>query len=170
MTDIRFILIFLLLLPAATLAQTIRIGKDKVLYQGKLEFVGASNEDVYQKTKNLLLHHVNPSPDSLIEKRNENTLASSAVVKLPSPYNLVKTLYYTVKLQSNGSEVAYQIDSIYVSIRKRGGKARIISSEEMLKGLGENGKTAMLAERQLNEIDLNIQKLIAIMKADLRKG
>jgi hypothetical protein len=36
--------------------------------------------------------------------------------------------------------------------------------------MGESGKMAMQAEKQLNELDMHIQKLIATLQADSRKG
>jgi hypothetical protein len=170
MTDIRSILILLLLLPAISLAQTAHVEKENVLYKGKLEIHSSGSEELYHYAKNLLLNYVNPVPDSLKEKRNEKELTTSVSVRLPSSYHIIKTLNYKVKLQTKADEIEYEVDNIYLRIKERGRKEKIIPSEQLLKGMGESGKVAMEAEKQLNELDMHIQKLIASLQADSRKG
>jgi len=70
MSDLRSILIFLLLLPAISLAQTIHVNKEgEINYKGVIGMQGESKNDFYQKAKNILLTYVNPNADSLIEKK-----------------------------------------------------------------------------------------------------
>jgi|SRR4030095_2070015 hypothetical protein len=170
MTDIRSILIFILLLPALTLAQTIHVEKEKVLYEGKMEIEGLAKQDAYNKARNMLLQYVNPNADSLKEKKDEQELTTSASLPLPSTYHKIKSIQYKVKLQARKDEIAYEISDIRLKVRERGKKTKTIPSEQLLKAVTENGKIGMEAERYLNELDMHLQKLIATLEADLRKG
>ena len=170
MTDLRSILIFLLLLPASTLAQTIHVEKEKVLYEGKMEIEGLAKQDAYNRARKMLLQYVNPNADSLKEKKDEQELTTSVSQYLPSTYNIIKSVQYKVKLQAHDDAIAYEISDIRIKVRERGKKARTIPSEQLLKAVTENGKIGMQAEKYLNELDMHLQKLIATLEADLRKG
>jgi len=165
MRDLRSIFILLFLLPAFSLAQTVHIEKEQIVYKGEIEMPGLGSQNVYTHAKSILLNRVNASPDSLKEKKKEKELTTTGAIQLPSPHYIVKNLCYSVKLAPGNEEIEYAIDSVYLIIRERGKKSRIISGSALLKEMDESGKASMEAEKQLNEIDMHIQKLITQMKS-----
>ena len=168
MSDRHNILLLILLLPALALGQTIHFEKDRVGYKGKMEFSGSDKSDNYLKAKDLLLNIVKPAPDSLKENEEEKELIASANMRIPSSkHHIIKTLDYKVRLKPGKNEIAYEIGNIKLNITERGKKTKTFHAEEILKGMEENGKVSMMAEKELNEIDMHLQKLIASMQAQL---
>jgi len=90
------------------------------------------------------------------------------MIKLPSPYHLQKFLRFKVKLESDGDAVHYQIDGVQLLLHERGEKGKVLTSEELLKGMDESGNTSRDAEKVLNEIDLYIQQFIVKMQSSFR--
>ena len=64
----------------------------------------------------------------------------------------------------------YSIDSVYLSQKERGKKTVIQSSKELLKYMEVSGPVAMTTEKQLNEIDMRVQQLLALIKNDITKS
>ena len=166
MSDRHYILLFILLFPALALAQTINFEKDRVAYRGKIEFKPSSNPDTYKKAKEILLNIVKVKADSLRENGDEKVLLGAATMRLPSSkYHEIKTMDYRVKLKAGPNVIGYEIGDIRLTIRERGKKEKTLRAEEILKGIGEHGRVAIIAEQQLNEIDMHLQKLIALMQS-----
>jgi len=169
MSDRHNILLLILLLPALALAQTVHFEKDRVAYKGKMEFQGSGKSDNYIKAKDLLLNIVKAAPDSLKENEKENELIASASMQLPSPkHQITKTLDYKLRLKPGKEGIGYEIGDIKLNVAERGKKTKTLHAEDILKGMEENGKVSMMSERELNEIDMHLQKLIASMQAQLR--
>ena len=168
MSDLKSILILILLFPAISVGQTIHVNKEKqtILYSGQLEWPGLSKQAIYNKAKSILLNYVNSNTDSLQEKKDKKELATTASIRLTSPYHLIKQLTYRVKLQPTEESIKYEIDDIRLTIRERGKKAKVYSAQELLKGMEESGPMGMRTEKQLNEIDMHLQKLVAIMQEE----
>jgi len=165
MSDLRSILIFLFLLPAVSLAQTVHVDNEKIVYKGDIKLNAGNRNDAYAEAKNLLLNYVNASPDSLKEDKDEKLLASTAVIRLPSPYYLKKQLLCTVKFKPKDDEISYEITNVVLKVQERGEKPRLIPSHFLLKKMDENGNVASETEKQLNEIDMYIQRMIGLMKS-----
>jgi len=158
----------MLLLPALVLGQTIHFEKDRVGYKGKMEFQGSDKSDNYLKAKDLLLNIVKAAPDSLQENKEEKELVASASMRLPSSkHHIIKTIDYKLRLKPGENGIGYEIGNIKLNITERGKKTKTLHAEEILKGMEENGKVSMMAEKELNEIDMHLQKLIATMQAQL---
>jgi hypothetical protein len=169
MSDRHYILLLILLYPALALTQTIHVEKDRVAYKGKLELHG-SKTDHYSRAKEMLLNIVKAAPDSIKENKEEKELTASASIRLPSDYHLIKVMKYKLRLKPVDNGIGYEIGNIRLELRERGKKGKTLLAEEILKGLEENGKVGMMAETQLNEIDMNIQKVIASMQLHLRSA
>jgi hypothetical protein len=166
MKDVRSILILLFLLPAVSVAQTVHVEKDKILYKGKIRI--HSGGDTYSQSKNILLNYV--SADSLKEDKDNKELSSVAVVKLPSPHHLEKFLSYKVKMEPTNDGFEYEIKDVELILHERGEKIKRLSSEELLKGMQESGNSSRDTEKQLNEIDMYIEKFIAVMRSFSANG
>jgi hypothetical protein len=164
MSDLRYILLLGFLLPAMSLAQTVPVSEEKIVYKGKIKIPENSPGNAYDLAKSLLLNVMNANPDSLKEVKQESVITGSANIRLSSPYYLINQVHYKIKLQAKDNVIGYEIGDIELKLRERGKKPKTISSADLLKGIQENGKVATQAEKYLNEIDMNIQKLIAQMK------
>ena len=166
MSDRHYILLLILLFPAMALGQTINMEKERVVYHGKIEFQDSNHPDTYQKAKEILLHIMSVPADSLKENTQGKELLGAANLRLPSSkYYEVKTMAYKVKLKPGPNVIGYEIGDIKLTIRERGKKTKTLRAEEILKGMGEHGRVAMIAEQHLNEIDMHLQKLIALMQS-----
>ena len=161
MHDLRSILLLFFLLPAISLAQTVHHDKDNIIYTGKIKSPGTTDE--YNQSKAFLLNNANP--DSIKDDKENKTLSSIAMVKLPSSYHLQKWLRYKIKLTPDENSIHYEIDGVQLVLRERGEKKKVLSSEELLKGMDESGNTSRDAEKALNEIDMHIQQFIALMQS-----
>ncbi len=168
MSDLKSILIFVLLFPAISVGQTIHVDKEKetIFYTGQLEWPGLSKQAIYNKAKSILLNYVNSNLDSLQEKKDKKELVTTGSIRLTSPYHLIKHLTYKVKLQPSEESIKYEIEDISLTIRERGKKAKVYNAKELLKGMEESGPLGMRTEKQLDEIDMHLQKLIAMMQED----
>ena len=163
MRDLRSILLLLFLLPAISLAQTVHHEKDKIVYTGKIKL--QSTGDGYNQSKSFLLSNANA--DSIKDDKETKALIAIAMVKLPSEYHLQKWLRYKIKLAHIGNSVHYEIDEVQLVLHERGDKKKVLTSEELLKGMDESGNTARDAEKTLNEIDMYIQQFISKMHSAL---
>jgi hypothetical protein len=112
---------------------------------------------------------VKGSKESIITDNNEKGMMSAkGRIKLASPYHIIKTVEYILELSVDDGSYEYRIDSIYLKQVERGGKTTRISSEELLKGMDVSGPQSANAEKQLNEIDMNFQKLIDLVNTYMK--
>ena len=169
MSDIKSILIFLFLLPAISLAQTIHVNKEgEINYKGVIEMGGEGKGDLYQKAKNILLTYVNPNADSLVEKKGRQEILTSGEVNISTAYQSIRRLQFQMKLQANEQGISYEIDNVRLIAGERGKKPKIIPSPALVKGMEESGTVAKETEKTLNAIDMHIQKLIAVIQSQDR--
>ena len=163
-------IVFLLLIPVATSGQTVHVEEDRIVYKGTVKLEQVNKEDLYTKAKNALLNNVKGSKKEIIEDDNEKEkIAANGSIKLSSPYHIIKTVEYILELSLEDGKYKYRIDSVYIKQKERNGKTNKISSEELLKGMEVTGPTSANTEKQLNEIDMNFQKLIALVNNDIKK-
>lgn len=166
MSDLRSIFIFLFLLPAVSLAQTIHVNKEgEINYRGVIEMPGSTKMDLYQKAKAILLTNINSNPDSLIENAGKQEIGTTGEVNISTDYQTVKKFRYKIQMQSKNEGIGYEITDVQLILGKRGKKSKTIPSVQLVKGMEENGAVAVETEKTLNAIDMHIQKLIARMKS-----
>jgi hypothetical protein len=149
------------MLPAISLAQTIHKKKDQIVYEGKIETTG----DSYNRSQSFLLSDENA--DSVKDDKDKKALTAVIKLKLPSTYHLQEYISYKVKLHPTADTIEYEINDVQLASRERGEKLKVLSSQELLKGMGESGNTARDAEKVLNEMDMYIQLFIARMQSAL---
>ena len=161
-------LLFFLLLPFFGAAQTVHVEDNRIVYKGAVKLEGTSQADVYARAKKAIASHVNKN--EIGENHKKETIVSDGMIRLKSPYHLIKTLHYIFELTAGDGEYRYRIDSVSLKQKERGGSTEKISSEELLKGMESTGLVAATTERQLDEIDMNFQKLISLIEADIKRG
>jgi hypothetical protein len=161
-------IIFLLLIPVVTNGQTVHVDEDRIVYKGTIKLEQVNKEDLYPRAKDAILNNVKGSKKGIVED-NKEKIAATGSIKLASPYHIIKTVEYILELSVEDGKYKYRIDSVYINQAERGGKTIKISSEELLKGMEVSGSISATTEKQLNEIDMNFQKLLALVNTDMKK-
>jgi len=161
-------ILFLLLIPVASFGQTVHIDEDRIVYKGTVKLEQVNKEDMYTRAKNALLNNVKGSKVEIAED-NKEKIAAKGSIRLSSPYHIIKTVEYILELSVEDGKYKYRIDSVYIKQAERGGKKKKISSEELLKGMEVTGATSANTEKQLNEIDMNFQKLLVLINTNMKE-
>jgi hypothetical protein len=168
MSYIKHIL-FLLLIPVITNGQTAHVDSNRVVYKGTIKLDKISKEELYGRAKNAIGKNVKGTKETVVLDNSEKGMITvKGSIRLASPYHVIKTIEYIFGLTVEDGKYQYRIDSVYLKEIERGGKTVKTSSEELLKGMDVNGPLSAIAEKQLNEIDMNFQKLIALFNAEMR--
>ena len=92
-----------------------------------------------------------------------------AEITLNTPYQLIRKVKFDIDLSVNDKSVDYKIDKFIMEEKKRDGEFESTSGEDLVSDMGESGKPAIEAERILNEIDMRIQQLLALISKELPK-
>ena len=165
------LILLLLLIPFFASAQTVHIEKGKIEYQGTVKVKGISKETLYDRAKNALLKYVTANKDeNKIDTIEKGTLKSNAKIRLSSPYSIIRTVHYTITINIDDGEYKYKIDSVFIKHKERGGKTKVIPSEDLVKDMETSGNVAIDAEKQLNEIDMRFQKLIFMVNSPMKNS
>ncbi|HEV8284826.1 MAG TPA: DUF4468 domain-containing protein [Chitinophagaceae bacterium] len=163
-------IVFLLLMPLVTQGQTVHVDSNKIIYKGIVKSGPINKDELYARAKNALFNNVKGGKESIVIGNNEKGMISAkGSIRLASPYHIIKTVEYILELSVDDGKYEYRIDSVYLKQVERGGKTVRISSEESLRGMDVSGPASASAEKQLNEIDMNFQKLIGLVNADMKK-
>jgi hypothetical protein len=162
-------IVFLLLMPVFAFGQTVHVDSNKIVYKGTVKLDKTNKEELYGRAKNAILNNKKGCEEILvIDNSEKEMIAAKGSARLVSTYHIIKTVEYIFELTVEDGKYEYRIDSVYLKEVERGGKTVKTSSEELLKGMDVNGPVSVTAEKQLNEIDMNFQKLIAIFNADMK--
>jgi hypothetical protein len=161
-------LIFLLCLPVVPFAQTIHFDDKNIVYKGT-EML----PDIKEKT---ILSQLPSALAAAQEKKTANTevvagkdkVVSTGEMKLKSPFPIIRKVHYTLAVSPNEDGYSYQIDSVYVTEKRRGGKTETKNAEELLEGMEETGMVAIETEKVLNEIDMRFQKLLVLLARQMK--
>lgn len=163
-------MLFLLLLPFFAPAQTIHRKGNKILYEGEVPLSGRSTSEVFAQLQSVAGSLIKKGKRPANLQASGQTLVALADMPLNTAYSLIRTVNYTIQLTANDGGYAYRIDSVYVIDKKRDGSEARHTSKELLQNMEVSGPVAEAAEKLLNEIDMNFQKLLAVMKTKLQKG
>jgi Domain of unknown function (DUF4468) with TBP-like fold len=168
MSDLKQIL-FLLLSPLVAGGQTIHSEQDKIVYKGTVHVSNVDQAELYQRAA-IALKYINSSSDIKGKDHNDKSkIVAAGQLKLTTAYYIVRTVFYNFELTVEDGKFKYRIDSVYMKERQRGGKTATLSSDKMLKAMEETGPPSIVAEKELNEIDMNFQKIIALVSSAMKK-
>jgi hypothetical protein len=163
----KFLFLFLLL-PFLSQAQTIHFEKDEILYKGTVNIMGLTAADVAARLP-IAVAEANRKSDARVENQSTGTsLTWKEEMKLNSPYHKIHTLHFLLTLIPKEGGYDYQVDSVSVIQKRRGGSTEVLSSKQLLKGIEETGAAAVVAEELLNEIDMRLQKLIVLLENNVK--
>ena len=150
-------------------AQTVHVDSGRIFYHNTVAVDNISQVQLFFRAQKAIADYVTQQPSLIKTDAINNELTAQGVIRLRSPYHLVKDLLYTIKLSVQDGVYQYQIDSVYLNEQERGGKSKLIFSEQLLKGMDVSGEASWIMEEQLNEIDMNLQKLLALVKGEMKK-
>ena len=164
MGTLRYILFFLFA-PIVVFGQTVHVEKNRIVYKGKVDVADVSKTELYERVRDMIATTVNNKGDSVIEDNSQKgRLIAHGNIFLRSTYYLARRVDYLLEVNVNDRGYSYRIDSVFLELRERGEAAKKFSSEDLLKMVDVTGPEATAAEKQLNEIDMNFQMLIAKLK------
>lgn len=167
----KFFLFFLLFTCSlSAICQTVHIKDDKINYSGKVKVEGVSKDEILKRAAASLQSLMDNYTIVSEDKNATNEISLRGETKMKTPYALIRKMIYTFTVSTDEKGYRYHIDSVYVSEQARGEKAKIESSEKLIKQMTESGNPAINAEKILNEIDMNFQKMLAMLKNKISAG
>jgi hypothetical protein len=155
-------------LPVA--AQTVHVDSNRIAYRNKATVANTSQTELFFRAQKAVANYVTQQPGAIKTDAINNEISAPGSIKLPSPYHLIKSLLYTIEISVNDGAYEYRIDSVSLKVTERGGGTKLVSSEELLKGMEVSGAASWIMEKQLNEIDMNLQKVIALINGEMKKS
>jgi hypothetical protein len=163
--------LFFLGIPAVTFGQTIHIDSNRIVYKGTVKLAAVNKEELFARARTALFNNV--KEDSMVtDNKEKGIIAVKGSIKLATSYPIIKKVEYILELAVHDGKYDYRVDSVHIKQVERGGKTTIIYSEELLQGLDLTASGFVPAygevEKQVNEIDMNFQKLIALVNADMK--
>lgn len=164
-------IIFFLLIPMVTYGQTVHVDSNRIVYKGTVKLDSVNKDELYSRAKNAILSNVKRSKEMIVTDNNEKgMMAAKGSIRLASPYHVIKTVEYILELSVDDGKYEYRIDSVYIKQVERGGKTIKMPSEELVKGMDVSGPVSAATEKQLNEIDMNFQKLIDLINTYMKRA
>lgn len=156
----------LLLLPLFSASQTVHVKDGSILYEGKEKVTGVSAPEMSKRIQNILPTLVD---NYKIDKQSINGVRARGDIKLKTPFNIIRTVHYSVELKAIEDGYEYLIDSVSFTEQKRGEKPSPKSSKEVLDNMGEQGAIVGETEKILNEADMRFQRLLALVRSGIQK-
>jgi len=159
-------LLLCLLLPVISVGQTVHIKDEKIVYEGKEKLQLPQHEifnRIQQAVPKIIDHYQ-------LEHQSDTSIKARGELKLKTPYHLVRIVEYSIKISSTESGYEYLIDSVIFKEQERGEKAVTRPSKEVVDDMGETGKIVGDTEKILNETDMRFQKLLTILKKEIKEG
>lgn len=150
-------------------AQTVHVDSGRVAYQNTILVDHATQVELFFRAQKAIADYVTQQPALIKTDAINNEISGQGTIRLKSPYHLIKNLSYTITLSVQDGGYQYRIDSVYLQEEERGGDSKLTSSRELLKGMDVSGSASWIMEEQLNEIDMNLQKVIALVKGEMKK-
>ncbi|HET6995445.1 MAG TPA: DUF4468 domain-containing protein, partial [Chitinophagaceae bacterium] len=166
MSIIKYILI--VLIPVSLFGQTVHVDEDRVVYKDKIKMTHTAKDDLFERARTAMDRVKWNKQSIVVENRGEGLITARGTMRLVTPYHTIRTVEYLFEIKVSDGDYGYRIDSISLEEKERGGKTLRFSSKELLKAAEETGKPSIVAEKILNEIDMNFQKLLALIQADMK--
>ncbi|HWJ92295.1 MAG TPA: hypothetical protein VNR87_14360 [Flavisolibacter sp.] len=163
-------LLFFLLLPCAGFAQTVHLEDEQIVYKGKVKVDDVEKNELYQRARASIGQRVKNDVGNFInDSTDKNKLSAQGVLRLQTPHSMIRKLFYRLTIEVEKEGYHYFIDSVFISEKIRGGKTTVIPSKKLVERMDISGPTSAQTEKLLNEIDMDFQKLIALLRSDIRR-
>ncbi len=166
--------IFFLLISGVAFGQTVHVDSNRIVYRGTVKLDSVNREELFARAKYAIFNNVKEGKVSIVtDNKEKGIISAKGSIKLASSYHIIKKIEYILELSVDDGKYEYRIDSVSIKQVERGGKTTRIYSEELLKGLDVTVSGfvpgSAIVEKQLNEIDMNFQKLIDLVSADMER-
>ncbi|MFI5128368.1 MAG: DUF4468 domain-containing protein [Chitinophagales bacterium] len=169
MTFIKHLL-YLLLLPTVMYGQTVHIDDGRIVYKGAVKVGQINKDELYETAKQSIYDNIKESKANTIKDDRQNgKICVKGIITLATPYEIIRTVGYVLELSVEEGGYKYRIDSVYMKQVQRGGRTMTVPSTVVFKGIEATGPEAVEAEKLLNEIDLNFQKILTLISNDISK-
>jgi hypothetical protein len=163
-------LLCLLLLPALfAQGQTIHRKGDKIVYEGDVTLPRRTTAAIFMQLQNTVGPLVKKGKQPAPLQASEPVIVALGDMRLRTDFSLVRTVHYTLQLTASDSGYTYRIDSVFVTEKKRDGGEKKRTAKALFEDMETSGPVAEGTEKVLNEIDMNFQKLLALLKAKMIK-
>ncbi len=163
----KTVLFFILVFPLSLAAQTVHLNDKEIEYKDKVKTEGLSDAEVFQRVQEAVKALVNATGDLKTEE-SKKELKVKGEMRLSTPYPIIRKVEYSLEISVKDNGYNYKIDDVSLWEKHRGDTSRIISSKDLVEQLDESGTTAIEAEKILNAIDLNLQKLLRLIENKIR--
>ena len=157
-------LFLFLVVPVLSFGQTIHVKDKKIAYEGK-EKIALPASEIFSRMERVLPGLISKY---MVEQQSGNSIKARGELKMQTPYYLVRTVTYSIKLSAVDNSYEYQIDSVLFNEQERGKKLVTKSSKEVLDNMSETGAIVGETENILNETDMRFQKLLAVLKSKVK--
>ena len=154
----------------SAIAQTVHVDSHRIVYRNTVKVASMGQAELFSRAQKAIADHVSQHPAIIKTDSINKEILAQGSIRLRSPYHLIRTVEYVIELVVNDGSYQYRVDSVYLKEEERGGKTKVTSSSELLKGMDVSGPESSKMEKQLNEIDLNLQKLIEIMNSEMKRA
>ena len=161
-------ILLLLWLPLFAPAQTVHIKDKKIDYQETVLVKNCSKTELFRRAQAALINHITTDEKNILpENKKSDAIAADGKMKLLADGGTTNELLYTMEIKVKNGSYQYHIHKVHLVQYKGGAKISDIASEDLLEGMDSSGEGATKTEKQLNEMDMDFQKLIALIKADM---
>lgn len=164
----KLVFIFISFLPLWLAAQTVHLDDKKIEYKGDVKLEGISQTEIFNRAKNVLQNVVKPVTDIAVNEK-EQELKTIGVIRLPTPYPIIRNLCYTLKFSAKKDGYHYKIEDVSIWEKHRGEEGHFISPKDIVDKMDDPGVSTVEAEHTLNAIDLNLQKMLALIKNKMKE-
>lgn len=156
-------LFLLMFFPLISFGQTIHFKGEEIVYKGTFKN-RESGADLTTKQLQEALRKAGSEPVNIESTGSKNKITTVGVMKLNSPFHVIRRLQYTLQLTPSDKGYGYQIENVSVKEGRRGGELKELTAKDLLEGREQTGPAAIANERLLNEIDMRFQKIITLLK------
>lgn len=159
--------LYLLFLPLPVFSQSVHVVDKEIKYEGRGRTqVDVPETDIFNQVQQALQKSVN---GNLEVQQDTGIVTARGLFRLNSPYYLIRTVHYRIQINPIAEGYHYIIDSIYLVEQKRGGEKKLLSSKELVESMKETGNSLIRAEKTLNEIDMRLQKILAVFRSKMEE-
>jgi hypothetical protein len=159
------IVLLILLLPVFSYSQTVHVKDEKIVYTGSEKVKGTSTEILKQLQDKLPVI----ISGYKLDEQSPSSVKARGSFRLKTPYQLIRTVDYTIQLKTRENSYEYTIDSVSFTEQERGKKPVTKTSKEMVENMGETGKIVGDTEKILNETDMRFQQIFAVIRSSVKR-
>ena len=170
MSKVKKVLLVVLMLCKICAAQTIHVEEENIIYKGTIPVPVAPANELISRINKIIGDHID---DKKNYKRrtgsSPNTLACINSIKLSNSNRHLKEFTFRVEVAIENGYCHYTIDSFYLVEKEPAAKPVETSAKELLKKMESSGPVAAATERDLNEMDMNIEKFIDFIRNGMKE-